>query len=371
LYQEEKEKMKRAISLLLALVMVFALCACGGGSNDAPADTATPAPADTAAPEDSAAPDEAPADDPYADCPELNILCVSAMEPATASVQAVEYMKTRLEEETNGKVTMTILPSGQTGGEAEQTEALIVGEADMMICGTLPITTYAPEYGFLDCPFVFEDADHMFNVWNGEVGDGLRAALEAKNLHALGMMGRGYRHISSNKAINSIDDMKGLVIRTPQGATFVDTFTALGAVTVPVALTELFTALQTGVCEASEGPWDQLVTNKLYEVQDYIIEAKYYYATSCLYMNADYYKNLPDAYKTLIDEISAESMDYGTKLSAEMEEPLKQQVIDSGTTVLTIDDMTPYFEATKDVVAKFYEDTWTVTTPEEIASYAN
>ena len=368
--------MKRILAMILALCMIFALCACGTAAPAAPAETAAPSeptestePAESAeepAPVEEAAPAE---EDPYADCPELNILCVSAMEPATASVQAVEYMKTRLEEETNGKVTMTILPSGQTGGEAEQTEALIVGEADMMICGTMPITTYAPEFGFMDCPFVFEGAEHMFNVWNGDVGNRLRDALEAKNIHSLGMMGRGYRHISTNKPLASLEDMAGLVIRTPQGATFVDTFTALGCVSVPVALTELFTALQTGVCEASEGPWDQLVNNKLYEVQKYIVETKYYYATSLLYMNAEYYAALPEAYKTLINDISAEAMDYGTNLSKEMEEPLKQQVLDYGTEILAIEDMGPFMEATKDTIAKFYAETWTVTSPEEIASY--
>ena len=309
------------------------------------------------------------AEDPYADLQPVSVTCVSIMEPGTATIQAVEYMKNRIEEATGGKFTITILPSGQTGGEAEQAEALMVGEVEMLACGTLPIVTYAPEYGFFDCPFVFEGAEHMFNVWNGKIGDDLRAKLEGLGFHSLGMMGRGYRHISSNKAINSIDDMKGLVIRTPQGATFVNTFSALGCITVPVALPELFTALQSNVCEASEGPWDQLVTNKLYEVQKYIIESQYYYATSTFFMNSDFFASLPEAYQKLVTEVAAEAMEYGSNISKEMEAPLKQQCIDAGVTILEMGDMTPYLEATKDTVAKFYEETWTVTTPEEIASY--
>lgn len=309
------------------------------------------------------------ADDPYADLDPLEITCVSIMEPETATIQAVSYMNDKLSEATNGKLTIKILPSGQTGGEAEQVEALMIGEADMVAGGTLAIVTYAPKYGFFDCPFVFESAEQMFNVWNGAIGDRCKAELEKLGIKPVGMMGRGYRHISSNKAINSIDDMKGLVIRTPQGATFVNTFSALGCVTVPIALTELFTALQTGVCEASEGPWEQLVTNKLYEVQDYIIESQYYYATSVFYINTDFYNDMPEAYRTLYDQVVAEACEYGTNLSKEMEEPLRQTAIDAGTTILKMEDMTPYMEATKDVVAKFFAETWTDTTPEEIASY--
>ncbi|MCD8122544.1 MAG: TRAP transporter substrate-binding protein [Clostridiales bacterium] len=365
------KKNNRLLALTLSAAMVMSLSACGGSSGSSgsqAAETQAATAAETAAEEAAPAGEEAEAD-PYADLNSIEILCVSAMEPGTASIEAAEYMKSRLDEETSGKITMTILPSGQTGGEAEQAEALMVGEADMIVTGTLPIVTYTPEYGFFDCPFVFEGSEHMLRVWNGAIGDGCREKLESLGFHALGMMGRGYRHISSNKAINSIDDMQGLVIRTPQGATFVDTFAALGCVPVPIALTELFTALQTGVCEASEGPWDQLVTNKLYEVQDYIIESQYYYATSTFFMNSDFYAGLPEAYQNLIDEVSAETMEYGTNLSKEMEEPLKQQCIDAGVEILQMGDMTPYLEATKDVVAKFFEETWTVTTPEEIASY--
>lgn len=358
--------MKKIIAFVLAATMAMSLAACGGGGN-----TSTPGPqgSGTSTPSTSGSQGTS-GGSAYDDLDSVNITCVSIMEPGTATIQAVEYMKSRLEEETNGKLTITILPSGQTGGEAEQAEALMVGETDMMACGTLPIVTYTPEYGFFDCPFVFQSGEHMMNVWNGAIGDGCREKLETFGFHALGMMGRGYRHISSNKAINSIDDMKGLVIRTPQGATFVDTFSALGCVTVPVALTELFAALQSNVCEASEGPWDQLVTNKLYEVQDYIIESEYYYATSAFFMNSDFYSSLPEAYRTLIDEVSAEALEYGTNLSKEMEEPLKQQCIDAGVEILQMGDMTPYLEATKDVVAGFFKDIWTVTTPEEIASYA-
>lgn len=360
--------MKKIVALALAAAMTLSLVACGGGTTSTPSggDKSPAGSGNT----NQAGSQGTTGEDPYVGLDSVNMVCVSIMEPGTATIQAVEYMKSRLEEETGGKLTITILPSGQTGGEAEQAEALMVGETDMMACGTLPIVTYTPEYGFFDCPFVFQSGEHMLSVWDGAIGDGCREKLETFGFHALGMMGRGYRHISSNKAINSINDMKGLVIRTPQGATFVDTFSALGCVTVPVALTELFAALQSNVCEASEGPWDQLVTNKLYEVQDYIIESEYYYATSAFFMNSDFYNGLPEAYRTLIDEVSKEALEYGTNLSKEMEEPLKQQCIDAGVEILQMGDMTPYLEATKDVVAGFFKDTWTVTTPEEIASYA-
>lgn len=352
--------MKKIIAMLLAFAMVFALAACGSsGTNSAPADNGS----------NVTAPAASDASDPYADLDPVTINCVTIFESETGIVHALKYMGEQLSERTNGKLTMEIYDAGQTGGENEQAEALVIGEVDMAAFGTLPISTYATEYSFFDSPFVFADGEHFMNAWDGALGDGMREKLSAAGLYTLGAMGRGYRHITSSVPINSIEDMKGLVIRTPQSALFTDTFGALGCVCVPIALTELFTSLQTGVAQASEGPWDQIVSNKLYEVQKYIVESTYYYSISMWCMNQSFYENLPEAYRTLIDEVAAEALDYGTEQSNQMAEEQKQVCVDAGCTILELGDLTPYLEAVSDVMNRFYAEKWTVTSAEEVASY--
>lgn len=96
--------------------------------------------------------------------PEITITAVTVFDSGTAIAQGMEKMKELLEEKTDGKVTMEIFPSGTTGGEKEQAEALVLGEVDMAAFGTLPISIYAPEYSFFDSPFVFRDREHFMNV---------------------------------------------------------------------------------------------------------------------------------------------------------------------------------------------------------------
>lgn len=126
-----------------------------------------------------------------------------------------------------------------------------------------------------------------------------------------------------------------------------DTFGALGATCVPIALPELFTSLQMGVVNASEGPFDQLVTNKLYEVQDYITLSKYYYSISMWQMNAEFYNGLPEAYRTMIDEAAAEATEYATALGEEMEAELRAQCEDAGVTFCEMTDLQPYLDKVK------------------------
>lgn len=305
---------------------------------------------------------------PYDDLAPVTFSCVTIFDATSSMTKALNFMADRLAEETDGKLKMEIYDSGQTGGENEQTEALAIGEVEMAANGTLAVVNYAPEYGFFDAPFVFADGEHFMAVWNSDLGQGLRDKMAENGFHNLGIMERGYRHITTNKPIYSIDDMNGLVLRTPQSASFVNTFGSLGCVCVPIALTELFTALQTGVAEASEGPWDQIVTNKLYEVQDYIVESTYYYCTSMWFMNQDFYDSLPEAYRTLIDEVAAEALDYGTELIRSSGEELKQVCIDYGCEILELGDLTPYLEKVKPAMDEFFATTWTVTTADEIAS---
>jgi TRAP-type C4-dicarboxylate transport system substrate-binding protein len=209
--------------------------------------------------------------------PNVTINVASIFVSGSAIIEGINRMAEILKEKSAGKITVNIYASGSTGGEREQTEALQIGEIEMAAFGTLPISILTPEYGFFDSPFVFRDQAHFLAVWNSKIGDAMRKVmLDKHGLYTLGVMGRGYRHISSNISINNVEDIKKLIIRTPESALFMNTFSALGATCVPIALPELFTSLQMGIVNSSEGPIDQLVTNKIYEVQKYITISKYY-----------------------------------------------------------------------------------------------
>ncbi len=350
-------KMKKLIGMVLTLSMLVAMLAgCTASSTQ-----------ETSSQQSQSASSESV---PPTELPEITINAATIFQEETAIVQGVKKMAEILKKKSGGKITVNIFAGGTTGGEKEQAEALKVGEIQMAAFGTLPISIYVPAYSFFDSPFVFRDRDHFMNVWNSKLGDEMREKMLADhNLKTLGVMGRGYRHITSNIPINSIDDIAKLTIRTPESALFMETFAALGATCVPIALTELFTSLQMGVVNASEGPFDQLVSNKLYEVQDYITLSKYYYSISMWQMNAEFYDSLPAEYQTMIDEAAAEATEYATELAAEMETTLKKQCEDAGVQFCEMTDMTPYLEKVEPVMEKFFKERWPVTTPDEIAEY--
>jgi tripartite ATP-independent transporter DctP family solute receptor len=232
----------------------------------------------------------------------VTLRIASAFDQNTDMMQAAKRFGDLVKERSGGSIEVKTFAGGQMGGEKDNLEALKLGELEMGVFGTYPIVTLTPKYSFFDAPFVFRDRDHVYKVWSGRLGNEVRDVFaKSHGVHSLGMMGRGYRHITSNTPINSVDDLKGVKIRMGQSKPFIEAFTGLGAVVVPIALPELFTSLKLGVVSASDGPFDQIYTFKLQEAQKYLAITGHLYATSLWLMNDEFYQGLSASQKQAVD----------------------------------------------------------------------
>src|SRR5215204_4950820 len=254
----------------------------------------------------------------------------SAFDEKTDMIQAAKRFADLVKERTGRTVDIRIFAGGQMGGERDNLEALKLGELDIGVFGTFPIVTLAPKYSFFEAPFVFRDKDHVYKSWNSKLGDGAREVFRKSGIHTVGMMGRGYRHLTSNTPISTVDDLEGVKIRMGQSKPFIDAFSQLGAVVVPIALPELFTSLKLGVVSASDGPFDQIYTFKLQEAQKHLSITGHLYATSLWLMNDQSYKKLSANQKQIVDQAAKEALAYGDELSAASEKALGDKLQQAG-----------------------------------------
>ncbi len=287
----------------------------------------------------------------------------------TPMVQAAYKFAELLKEKTNGRLEVKVYPNGVMGGEKDNIDALMLGELEMSVFGGLHIATLTPAYSFFDAPFVFRDRDHYMAVWNGKLGEGVKKVLaENHNIRPCGVMGRGYRHINSVRPINSIDDIKGMKLRMGQTRPFIDCFTAIGGVVIPIALPELFTSLKMGVVEGSEGPFEQIYTYKLHEVNTNMAISGHLYAVANYNVNNDFYLGLSDEDRAAFDEAMEQAMVYGDELALKSDNEFKQLLTDAGMK-FTHPDMEPFRQLAKPALEGLFKDLWTVTTLEEIEKY--
>ncbi|WP_019481807.1 MULTISPECIES: sialic acid TRAP transporter substrate-binding protein SiaP [unclassified Arthrobacter] len=177
-----------------------------------------------------------------------------------------------LKEELEGSgLQIESFPAAQLGNESESLEQVASGALDMAIAGPSFLGVWEEDAAVLDGAYLFEDVDHFEETVEGEamatVFDGL---YESSDIRVLSSWYYGTRHVTANKKISSSADFDGLKIRTPNAPLYLENVAAMGGTATPMALDEVYLALQQGVIDAQENPIPTISTAKFNEVQDYI-----------------------------------------------------------------------------------------------------
>lgn len=356
--------MKKRIAFLLAAAMLItSLAGCGGNhsSADAPAadsGASTPA-ADNSTP-------EAPKDDG-----KTYTFSMGSPQPLTSPLgQGGTKFCELVAERTDGKVTINYFPSSAIGSERDCLTQIAGNELEFELAGVTTIDMFAPEFGFLQAPYLLTGMDHLMNMMDGEIGDKFKAKLLENNVNMLAVARVGVRQLTSNREIKSIDDLAGLKLRLPEIATWNKVWSHLGAAPVAIATAERYNALQTGVAEASEGTWDQVIDYNLYEVQKYAIETNHVCEFGAIYASEKLLQTLPEDLRKTVEECAVEAMDYSSELSQKAVEESLEKMEGFGLVPSKI-DTTEFNRLALEACEEYFNTTWTVATKDEIMSYAD
>jgi tripartite ATP-independent transporter DctP family solute receptor len=244
-----------------------------------------------------------------------------------------------VEKETNGSIKVEVYPDGQLGGDLEVFEGLKMGSIQGSTMSTGPIASFAPRFNVLDLPFLFKDRETAYKVLDGEIGQELMKDLEGTGVIGINYWENGFRHLTNNvKEVKSVDDIKGLKIRTLENKLHIDLWKELGANPVPMAFTELFTALEQGVVDGQENPVGNVAANKMYEVQKYITKTGHVYNASPFLISEKFWKTLSSEEQEIIKKAAEEAKEYQRQLNAEEDEKLFKEIEKEGMVVTELTD---------------------------------
>lgn len=269
--------------------------------------------------------------------------------------KASEMFAEIVSEKTDGMVEIKIFPSDQLGKQKELVEGAQLGTVDMVLTSDALLSGFEPKMGVLNLPYLFKDYENVVNALNGEAGQVLSDALLTKNLKVIGWWENGFRHITNSKTvIEEPGDLKGLKVRTPSGAVFVDTFNMLGASATPMSFGELYSALQLGTVDGQENPTTHVLTQKFYEVQDYLSLTYHIHVSEPLLMSKAVYDKLPAEYQDIILEAGKEVSEWSYQTTKESEAAEIEEIKDTGMTV-TVPNVEAFREASQVVYDKYGE----------------
>lgn len=277
----------------------------------------------------------------------------NSKEPMVVALQKV--FEPKVEELTQGKVDVQIFADGQLGSERDMMEQLQLNTLQMAYISPV-LGSIEPKINILDSPFLFKDYEHVDKVIDGPIGKKILEDLPEKGLYHLGYFENGFRVITNSKnPINKLDDLKGLKIRTPKAPISVAIFDALGANVTPLAFTELYSALQQGVVDGQENPYNVIATNSFYDVQKYVAETNHMWGNFAILASYKWWNELSSDIQDAIQEAAQETSKYQRKIAREGVSKNKQLLIDKGMQV-TNPDTKEFFEAVQPVYENLYKE---------------
>lgn len=265
-----------------------------------------------------------------------------------------------IEEETGGEVTVQVFPASQLGNVAEMVDGVRMGTIQMGHHDFASLARIAPEVAVFNAPFVYENAEHAMRATDPAKSEALQEInarlIEEGGVRIIGRMYRGARHISSNFEIKSPDDMAGKPFRAVPLDLWVSMVKGFGATPTPVEVSELPTALMTGMVVGQENPLTMISANKLNEVQSHVAMTGHMQSVLAVFVNEKAWQELSEenraAITAVLDAKAMESLGW----AQESEQALVEELTGKGMTFTTEEnglDLTAFREK---VLAQINED---------------
>ena len=254
-----------------------------------------------------------------------------------------------IEERTDGRYSITVHPASSLGKEVDINEGLSLGTVDLIYTGNqFAGRSYGP-IAIAGAPYMFRDFDHWRDYVESdlfaEIAQGYR---DATGNVPLAMNYYGRRHVTSNKPVNTPDDMVNLKIRTPNAPMYMMFPEAVDANPTPIAFAEVYLALQQGVVDAQENPLPTIRAKAFYEVQDYINLTGHIMDSLITIASGNLWNRLSDEDKQIFREVYEEAGERITNDILQSEEELAAWFEERGVTVNEV-DITPFREATMEL----------------------
>ena len=264
---------------------------------------------------------------------------------SSSEYKAAELLAQKANEYSNGTITIEIFPGGQLGDDRAMLDQVAAGALDMTFAETGRLGLWEPELEIFGYPFAFDDYDHLVRTLNEtEYGKGIYSKLEARGWKILADAYNGTRQTTSNKPIESIEDMKGMKLRVPNAEANLAFANYSGAAATPMPFADVYLALKTNAVDGQENPLSTIDAQKFYEVQDYcaltghIINANNYIISKIVF------DKLSPAQQEAITKATVEAAQFHTETFQNDEATLLEKFEENGMTITT-PDKAPFREA--------------------------
>ena len=257
---------------------------------------------------------------------------------------------------TNDNVKIKPFHNAVLGSDEKMLQSVQAGTLDFYIGTLAPLSTRIKEVQVWDLPFMFANKKEVYAVLDGASGKKIFAQLEPAGMVGLSWSAMGFRNLSNSKRpVTTLEDISGLKIRVMANPVALETWKTLGANAVPMAFSEVFTALEIKAIDGQENPLVHMYANKMQEVQKYISLTNHVYTPMALVVSKKFWDPLSAADKAGIQKAADEAKVLQAQLLDEGDKEVIGKFGAAGVKVSEIApaDLAKIQDKVKSVVTKF------------------
>jgi tripartite ATP-independent transporter DctP family solute receptor len=215
-----------------------------------------------------------------------------------------------VKERTGGRVELTVFPNSQLGGVGEMVDGVRAGSISMGHHDFASLGKFVATVSVFNTPFVYRDPGHSLRATDprnsAAVQEINKQLIEKANVRIIGSFFQGTRHLTSKEKVLSPKDMQGKKYRGVPVKLWSSMITGMGAVATPVEVSELATALATGLVVGQENPLANIYNLKLYEVQKYVMLTGHMQSALALFVNEKVWQSISPGDRKIIEDTAYE-----------------------------------------------------------------
>ncbi|UWQ16377.1 DctP family TRAP transporter solute-binding subunit [Jannaschia sp. M317] len=268
---------------------------------------------------------------------------------------AASLLQERVNEEMNGVMCVEVFPNSTLYNDDQVLEAMLQGDVQLAAPSLSKFEAFTKVFQVFDLPFVFEDINAVDRFQLSEDGQSMLNSMQRRGLQGMAFWHNGMKQMSANKPLEMPGDAAGLKFRVQPSDVIVAQMEAIGVSPQPMAFSEVYGALQTGVVDGQENTWSNIYGQKFFEVQDGVTETNHGIIDYLVVSSVDWLDSLEPEVRDQFTTILSEVTEARNAESTRVNEEAKEAIIAAGGVVrqLTPESRTAWVEAMKPVWAQF------------------
>ena len=236
-----------------------------------------------------------------------------------------------VKERTAGRIEIQVFPNSQLGGVGEMVDGIKAGAIAMGHHDFASLGKIVPATAVFNTPFVYRDPEHSLRATDSRSSKALqeinKQLVDKGGMRIVGSFFQGTRQLTSKEKVLSPKDMAGKKYRGVPVKLWSSMLTGMGAVATPVEVSELATALATGLVVGQENPLPNIFNLKLYEGQKYVMMTSHMQSVLSVFVNEKIWQGISAADRKIMEDTMAEvgrkTLDWDKETSAKYRKDLE------------------------------------------------